>query len=122
MTGVSLTLFANEDVDATNSWDDCVTSKLEDVGGTGGSGGRKGSISVSGADDDVATVGNEDSGATISSDGVVPPNLGDVVDAGGCRDSRRRRSSPCTAARPLGFCISVGKREKIRANSWRSPI
>ena len=122
VTGVSLTLFVNDDLGATNSWDDGVASKLDDVGGTGGSGGRKGSISASGADDDVATVGNEDSGATISSDGVVPPNLGDVVEAGGGGDSRRRRSSRCTASRPPGFCISVGKREKIRSNSWRSPI
>ena len=117
---VGLTLFVKEDDGATDSVDGSVPPKLDDVGGTGGSGGRKGSIVTSGSDRRTATVEEEGFGATISSDGVVPPNLGDVVDAGGCRDSRRRRSSPCTAARPLGFCISVGKREKIRANSRRS--
>ena len=122
VSDVSLTLFVNDDLGATNSWDDGVASKLDDVGGTGGSGGHTGSIVTSGADDDVAPVTEEESAATIVADVVVPPNLGDVVDVGGCRDSRRRRSSQCTAARPPGFCISVGKREKIRANSWRSPI
>ena len=32
-------------------------------------------------------------GATISADGVVPPNLGDVVDAGGGGDARPPRSA-----------------------------
>ena len=122
MSDVGLTLFVKEDDGATDSVDDGVPPKLEDVGGTGGSGGHTGSIVTSGAENDVATVGNEDSGATIVADGVVPAELRDVVDAGDGGDSRRRFSSRCTAFRPPSFCISVGKREKIRANSWRSPI
>ena len=122
VSDVSLTLFVNDDLGATNSWDDGVASKLDDVGGTGGSGGRKGSIMTSGADGDVATVTEEESAAAIVADGVVPTELRDAADVEGGGDSRRRRSSQCTAPRPPGFCIFVGNREKIRANSWRSPI
>ena len=93
VTGVSLTLFVNDDLGATNSWDDGVASKLDDVGGTGGSGGHTGSIVTSGADDDVAPVKEEESAATIVADGVVPTELRDAADVGGGGDSRRRRSS-----------------------------
>ena len=120
MTDVSLTLFVNDDVGATNSWDDCVPPKLEDLGGTGGSGGHTGSIVMSGAENDVATVGNEDSGATIVADGVVPTELRDAADVGGGGDARPPRSARCTAPRPPSFCISRGKREKIRSNLWRT--
>ena len=120
MTDVALTLFVKENDGATNSWDDCVTTELEDLGGTGGGEGCKGSIVASGADDDVATVTEEESAATIVADGVVPTKLRDVVVAEGGGDSRRRRSSRCTAFRPPSFCISRGKREKIRSNLWRS--
>ena len=119
---VGLTLFVKEDDGATDSVDGSVPSKLDDVGGTGGSGGHTGSIVMSGAENDVATVGNEDSGATIVADGVVPTELRDAADVGGGGDARPPRSARCTAPRPPSFCISRGKREKIRTNLWRSPI
>jgi len=119
VTDVSLTLFVKEDDGATDSVDGSVPFKLEDVGGTGGGGGDEVSIVTSGSDRRTATVEEEGFGATISSDGVVPIKLRHVVVAGGGGDSRRRRSSRCTAPRPPSFCISAGKREKIRSNLWR---
>ena len=119
---VGLTLFVKEDDGATDSVDGSVPLKLEDVVGAGGGGGGEVSIVTSGSDRRTATVEEEGFGATIVADGVVPTKLRHVVVAGGGGGSRRRRSSRCTAPRPPGFCISVGKREKIRANSWRSPI
>ena len=120
VSDVSLTLFVNDDVGATNSWDDCVPPKLEDLGGTGGGEGCKGSIVASGADDDVATVTEEESAAAIVADGVVPTELRDAADVGGGGDARPPRSARCTAPRPPSFCISRGKREKIRNNLWRT--
>ena len=93
VTDVALTLFVKENDGATNSWDDCVTTELEDLGGTGGGEGCKGSIVASGADDDVATVTEEESAATVVADGVVPAELRDVVDAGDGGDARPPRSA-----------------------------
>ena len=68
VSDVGLTLFVKEDDGATDSVDGSVASKLEDVGGTGGSGGRKGSIVVYGADRRTATVEEEGFAATGSVD------------------------------------------------------
>ena len=95
----------DEGVAATGSVDDAVVTKLEDVGGTGGGGGRKGSIGASGADGRTATVEDEGFGRTGSVDDAVVTELGVVVVAGTARDKARACSTRITSRRPLASCI-----------------
>ena len=104
MTDVALTLFVKENDGATNSWDDCVTTELEDAGGTGGGEGCKGFIVASWADDDVATV--EDEGFAATRDGGFLTKLeGVVVVVGAAIDAARACSTHSTSRRPLSFCV-----------------